>query len=109
MKVLILGDVVGRPGRKFLANHLGGFRESESIDLCIANGENAAGGAGLTAKTAREIQSAGVDAITLGDHVWDQKNFDNEIDDLEFVSRPANLPKSNLAETGLSSGQRDLM
>ena len=95
--------------RKFLANHLGRFRESESIDLCIANGENAAGGAGLTAKTAREIQSAGVDAITLGDHVWDQKNFDNEIDDLEFVSVSRTCRNPILAETGLSSGQRDLM
>lgn len=95
MRILILGDIVGRPGRKFLSDHLADFRSREEIDLCIANGENAAGGAGLTAKTAEEIQTAGVDAVTLGDHVWDQKNFDREIDDLEFVCRPANLPSSN--------------
>ena len=66
-----------------------------NTDLVFANGENAAGGAGITAKTAEEIRKAGVDAITLGDHVWDQMNFDREIDQLEFVCRPANLPASN--------------
>ncbi|MDG1137934.1 MAG: TIGR00282 family metallophosphoesterase [Opitutales bacterium] len=95
MKILVLGDIVGRPGRKFLTDFLADYRRKEKIDFCIANGENAAGGAGITAKTAREIMKAGVDAITLGDHVWDQKNFNNEIDDLDFVCRPANLPDSN--------------
>jgi len=95
MKILVLGDIVGRPGRTFLTDYLAEYRQKEKIDFCIANGENAAGGAGITAKTAREIQKAGVDAITLGDHVWDQKNFNNEIDDLDFVCRPANLPVSN--------------
>ena len=61
----------------------------------IANAENAAGGAGLTTKIAEELLSAGVDAITLGDHVWDQKNFENEINALERVCRPANLPEAN--------------
>ena len=79
MRILILGDIVGRPGRKFLSDHLADFRSREEIDLCIANGENAAGGAGLTAKTAEEIQTAGVDAVTLGDHVWDQKNFEGKL------------------------------
>lgn len=95
MKILVLGDIVGRPGRTFLADYLVDYRKKEKIDFCIANGENAAGGAGITAKTAREIMKAGVDAITLGDHVWDQKNFSNEIDELDFVCRPANLPDSN--------------
>ena len=95
MKILVLGDVVGRPGRNFLSENLKSFKQRENVDFCIANGENAAGGAGLTAKTAHELKSAGVDLLTLGDHVWDQKNFDNEIDDLDFVCRPANLPESN--------------
>ncbi len=95
MKVLILGDIVGRPGRKFLNDQLADYKEANQIDLIIANGENAAGGAGITAKTANEILSAGVDAITLGDHVWDQMNFSNEIDSLERVCRPANLPDLN--------------
>ena len=95
MKILILGDIVGRPGRKFLNDQLSEYKKANQIDLIIANGENAAGGAGITAKTANEILSAGVDAITLGDHVWDQMNFNNEIDSLERVCRPANLPDSN--------------
>ncbi len=95
MKILILGDVVGRPGRDFLCRHLEKFLAEHPVDLIVVNGENAAGGAGLTAKTAAEIRKAGVHAITLGDHVWDQKNFNNEIDDLEYVCRPANLPASN--------------
>ena len=90
-----MGDVVGRPGRAFLKTHLNGIRKRLNVDLVFANGENAAGGAGITAKTADEIRKAGVDAITLGDHVWDQMNFDREIDQLEFVCRPANLPASN--------------
>ena len=95
MRILVLGDVVGRPGRNFLAERLPGVRSDLSADMIIANGENAAGGAGITGKTAEELKKAGVDAITLGDHVWDQKNFENEINHLPFVCRPANLPQSN--------------
>ena len=95
MRILVLGDVVGRPGRKFVSDHLKTFIANKNISLCIANGENAAGGAGITAKTAHELNSAGIDGITLGDHVWDQKNFENEIGELDFVCRPANLPESN--------------
>ena len=79
MKILILGDIVGRPGRNFLTQHLAGIRTDMVIDLVLANGENAAGGTGITAKIAAELKRAGVDTITLGDHVWDQKNFENEI------------------------------
>lgn len=95
MRILILGDIVGRPGRSFLNSHLGEIKKKLQVDLVFANGENAAGGAGITAKTAEEIRKAGVDAITLGDHVWDQMNFHREIDELEFVCRPANLPSLN--------------
>ena len=95
MKVLILGDIVGRPGRNFLKDQLEDFKQTNQIELIIANGENAAGGAGITAKTAKEVLGSGVDAITLGDHVWDQMNFNREIDDLQYVCRPANLPDSN--------------
>ena len=95
MKILILGDIVGRPGRKFLNDQLAGYKKDNQIDLIIANGENAAGGAGITAKTATEILGSGVNAITLGDHVWDQMNFNREIDQLDRVCRPANLPSSN--------------
>ena len=60
--------MVGRPGRNFLAERLPGVRSDLSADMIIANGENAAGGAGITGKTAEELKKAGVDAITLGDH-----------------------------------------
>lgn len=94
-KVLFLGDIVGRPGRSFVGQRLATLRAELGADYVIANAENAAGGAGLTARIAEALLSAEVDAITLGDHVWDQKNFENEIDGLERVCRPANLPEGN--------------
>ncbi len=100
-KILFLGDIVGRPGRRFVTERLAGLRRELSADLVIANGENAAGGAGITAKIAEELLAAGVDAITLGDHVWDQKNFENEIVALERVCRPANLPRHNPGQAHL--------
>lgn len=93
MKLLFLGDIVGRPGREALEKHLRRFRDFHEIDFVIANGENAAAGAGITSSIARKIKDLGVDAITLGDHVWDQAGFSQEIDQLEWVCRPANLPK----------------
>jgi len=95
MKVLFLGDVVGRPGRRAMTELLPDYRESQNLDLIIANAENAAGGSGLTAKVAEEIRSCGVDGMTLGDHVWKQHGFDAEIDNLPRVCRPANLPPGN--------------
>ena len=95
MKLLFLGDVVGRPGRRALLDLLPAYRDAEEIDKVIVNAENAAGGSGLTAKVADEIRSRGVDALTLGDHVWKQRGFDREIDGLTRVCRPANLPPGN--------------
>ncbi|MGC6456389.1 MAG: TIGR00282 family metallophosphoesterase [Coraliomargaritaceae bacterium] len=100
-KLLFLGDIVGRPGRTYLLERLPELRESLSADFVVVNGENAAGGAGITAKIANELLSGGVDAITLGDHVWDQKNFENEMDSLPSVCRPANLPSCNPGRTHL--------
>jgi 2',3'-cyclic-nucleotide 2'-phosphodiesterase len=87
--------VVGRPGRSFLIERLARLREEEAADFIVVNGENAAAGAGITGKIARELLEAGVDGITLGDHVWDQKAFPGEIDQIPGVCRPANLPSSN--------------
>ncbi len=100
-KLLFLGDIVGRPGRTFVKERLASLREELGADFVIANAENSAGGAGMTKKIAEELTAAGVDAITLGDHVWDQKNFENEIDALEQVCRPANLPEQNPGRTHL--------
>ena len=94
-KILFLGDVVGRPGRRFIKEQLAGYRREGGYDIVVANAENAAGGAGITAKIALALLGSGIDGLTLGDHVWDQKNFDNEIDGLTLVCRPANLPPSN--------------
>jgi metallophosphoesterase (TIGR00282 family) len=90
--VLFIGDIVGRPGREMVKARLPDLRQRLQVDCVVANAENAAAGAGLTAALAGELFAAGIDAITLGDHVWDQKGFDREIDGLDRVCRPANLP-----------------
>ncbi len=100
-KVLFLGDIVGRPGRTFLAERLVSLRRRHGIDVVVANAENAAGGSGLNARIANELTSIGVDAITLGDHTWDQKGFDREIAALDQVCRPANMPESCPGQTSL--------
>lgn len=91
-KVLFIGDIVGRPGRHFIKERLPQLRTDLGLDLVIANAENSAGGAGLTAKIASELREMGIDGITLGDHTWDQRGFQAEIDTLDYVCRPANLP-----------------
>ena len=100
-KILFLGDINGRPGRQFVIERLPALREELGAIIVVANGENAAGGAGITRKIAEELLAHGVDAITLGDHVWDQKNFENEIAELEAVCRTANLPQCNPGRTSL--------
>ena len=95
LKLLFIGDIVGRPGRDIVVDRVARVRVEHGIDFVIANGENAAAGAGITGALAKSILDGGVDAITLGDHVWDQRGWENEIGEMEHVCRPANLPKSN--------------
>jgi metallophosphoesterase (TIGR00282 family) len=95
MRILFVGDVVGRPGRDAVAALLPKLRDELGVDLAIVNGENAAGGAGLTAEIARELQASGADVVTSGNHVWDQRQFANEIESLDFVLRPLNYPPTN--------------
>jgi len=95
VRVLFVGDVVGRPGREAVQALLPGLRRETGADLVIANGENAAGGAGLTAALAHELRAAGADVVTNGNHVWDQRSFVSEIDQLDFCIRPLNLPPGN--------------
>jgi 2',3'-cyclic-nucleotide 2'-phosphodiesterase len=92
LKLLFIGDIVGRPGRDIIAERLPRLRTERGIDFVIANGENAAAGAGITGSIAKSLLENGVDAITLGDHVWDQRGWENEITEIERVCRPANLP-----------------
>jgi hypothetical protein len=96
VRILFVGDVVGRPGRDAVRAILPGLREERGIALAIVNGENAAGGAGLTAEIARELLASGADIVTNGNHVWDQRSFLTEIDGLgEQAIRPLNLPPGN--------------
>jgi hypothetical protein len=95
MRVLFVGDVVGKPGRRAVSHLVQGLRDDLSLDLVVINGENAAGGAGLTADLARELRDAGADVVTNGNHVWDQRQFKDEIGTLDFAIRPVNLPPSN--------------
>jgi metallophosphoesterase (TIGR00282 family) len=95
VRILFVGDVVGRPGRDAVAALLPTLRDALRVDLAIVNGENAAGGAGLTAEIARELQASGADVVTTGNHVWDQRQFVSEIESLDFVLRPLNLPANN--------------
>lgn len=92
MKLLFIGDIVGKPGREIVASVVPGLRTQRNLDFIIANGENAAAGAGITGSLCKLLLDSGVDVITLGDHVWDQKGFEHEIVTLDRVCRPANLP-----------------
>ena len=90
MKIMMLGDVNGAPGRRMLKTHLKRLKAELGLAAIVVNAENAAAGNGITAQLAKEIFESGADAITLGDHTWGQKEFATEIDRLENVVRPAN-------------------
>ena len=92
MKLLFLGDVMGRAGRKALADRLPEVRRRLDLDFVVANGENAAGGFGITEKLCGELYDAGVDAITTGNHVWDQDEIVTYIDSDPRLLRPNNYP-----------------
>jgi metallophosphoesterase (TIGR00282 family) len=95
VRVLFIGDIVGGPGRRGLAAVLPGLRERHAPDLVIANGENAAGGVGITEKTAADIFRSGVDLITTGNHVYRHREAYGFLDECELIIRPANYPKGN--------------
>ena len=92
MKLLFIGDIVGQPGRRAVAELLPKLRQQHALDFVIANGENSAGGSGITPKTAEEIFSAGVDVITSGDHLWDQKEVMELLQNEKRFLRPLNYP-----------------
>ena len=91
MKVLMIGDVVGSPGRDMLKRELPRLRRELGVAAVVVNAENCAAGSGLTAALSKGIFDAGADAITLGDHTWGQKEFAGQIGSLERVVRPANF------------------
>ena len=98
MRILMIGDVIGRPGREAVDRILPSLRQEKGIDLVIANGENAAAGFGLTVDTASELLDAGVDVLTSGNHIWDKREFIPYMDDVAEegfpVVRPANYPSA---------------
>ncbi len=92
MRVLFVGDIVGKSGRRILRASLPDLRTRLRPDALIVNGENAAGGAGITPAVAEEIAALGADAITLGNHTWDHRELIPAIDNLPKLLRPANYP-----------------
>ncbi|NLP44927.1 MAG: TIGR00282 family metallophosphoesterase, partial [Peptococcaceae bacterium] len=93
MWILFIGDVVGKPGREAIKSFLPGLKQEYSLDLVIANGENAAGGRGITKEVANELFDYGIDFLTMGNHVWDNKDILKFINDERRLIRPANYPK----------------
>ncbi len=94
MRILFIGDVVGQPGRRAVATLVPKLRQEREIDFVIANGENSAHGAGLTASTVDALLSSGVEIITSGDHTWDQKEIYEVIEHEPRLVRPLNFPPS---------------
>ena len=94
MRFLIVGDVCGRPGRAAFAKYTPQLRAEKKIDVVIVNGENSAGGKGITRKSLDGLYHGGADIITSGNHIWDKKDVLGLIDDEPFLIRPANYPRS---------------
>lgn len=92
MKLLFLGDVVGGPGRDMLKKHVKRLKRELDLAAVVVNAENIAAGSGITAALAKDVFSFGVDAITLGDHTWGQKDFPGQINAIQNLVRPANFP-----------------
>ncbi len=93
MKILCVGDIVGRPGRLTLGELLPELKNKHEVDLVVINGENASGGTGLSRKVADELLNYGVDVITLGNHTWDNREIVQFINDDRYpLVRPANYP-----------------
>jgi metallophosphoesterase (TIGR00282 family) len=93
LKILVVGDIVGKAGRKTIAHLLPQIKQSHSVNLVIANGENAAGGKGLTPSTAEELFEAGVDIITSGNHIWQYREVYALLDSEAPILRPLNYPQ----------------
>jgi metallophosphoesterase (TIGR00282 family) len=90
VRVLMVGDLIGKPGREAVEHIVPALREARGIDLVTANGENLAGGMGLTASTAAAVFAAGVDILTSGNHIWDKREIYPELDREERILRPLN-------------------
>jgi 2',3'-cyclic-nucleotide 2'-phosphodiesterase len=93
MRILILGDVMGRPARRAVREFVPALKAQEKIDLAIANAENAAGGMGVDVKSAGELFAAGIHVLTSGNHIWKKKEIFSYLDTQPNLIRPANYPQ----------------
>ena len=92
MRILVLGDVMGRPARRAMRDLVPSLIKTEEIDLVVANAENAAGGMGVDIKSAHELLSAGAQVLTSGNHIWKKKEIYSYLDEHDHLIRPANFP-----------------
>jgi hypothetical protein len=92
VRLLLIGDIVGKPGRQIVLRALPGLRIEESLDLVIANAENAAGGSGLTPEIYRELVAGGIDCITMGDHIYRRREIYSVLEQEDRIVKPANYP-----------------
>ena len=99
MHIMMIGDICGRPGRLAAAHFIPILKQKYHIDLVIANGENSAGGVGITAKVLDELLKMDIDLVTTGNHVWDKKEIFDFIDQSEQLIRPANYPPGTPGKT----------
>jgi hypothetical protein len=105
MLVLVIGDIIGRPGRQAVHEFLSGLCQQYGLDMVIANVENAAGGFGLTSAIARELLDAGIDVLTSGNHIWAQKEIIPYLDGEMPILRPLNYPSGVPGRGYLITGQ----
>jgi len=95
LRILAIGDIIGKPGRKAVEEILPGLYSEYNIDFVVGNGENAAGGLGLTPSTAQELFDSGIDVITTGNHIWAYKEIIPYLDNEPALLRPLNYPPTN--------------
>lgn len=93
MRILFFGDIYGKPGREIVARRMGSLVKETGADVVIVNGENAAGGTGITPQICRELFDLGADVITLGNHAWDKREIATYIDEEPRLIRPLNFPR----------------
>src|SRR5678810_878802 len=93
MNILFIGDIFGKPGRRVLRERLAGLKKKHAIEFTIANGENAADGAGITPSQVDELCGLGVDLVTTGDHIWDRRELVPTLTAETRLLRPSNYPE----------------
>ncbi|MDO4563300.1 MAG: TIGR00282 family metallophosphoesterase [Clostridia bacterium] len=110
MRVLFIGDIMGRTGREAVADFLPDLKYKRNIDICIANGENASGGLGMSIKAHRELSACGVDCFTMGNHTFSKREIISLLENGENIVRPANIspesPGRGMAVLNLPLGLR---